>query len=182
MTTMRPARAAAARYDSTSILLHWLTAGLVAALWTSGQTTDFWPRGTARTAYISVHVLLGMALGAVILIRLAWRRTGGARIVPEGPALLAKAATGVHHLLYALVVTTVTLGLLFASARGFQLFGSIALPVVLADFKRTLGSWHGLAANAVVILAGLHAAAALGHHYLLRDGTLRRMLPVRRPG
>jgi cytochrome b561 len=29
----------------------------------------------------------------------------------------------------------------------------------------------------VLILAGLHAAAALFHHYVLRDGVLRRMLP-----
>jgi cytochrome b561 len=42
---------------------------------------------------------------------------------------------------------------------------------------RLIGGWHALAANTVVIIAGVHAAAALFHHYILRDATLRRMLP-----
>ena len=40
-------------------------------------------------------------------------------------------------------------------------------------------TWHAIAANTILILAGLHASAALAHHYLLRDGTLVRMLPRR---
>ena len=40
-----------------------------------------------------------------------------------------------------------------------------------------IGDWHALAADAVVIVAGLHSAAALFHHFVLRDATLRRMLP-----
>ena len=42
---------------------------------------------------------------------------------------------------------------------------------------RLIHGWHELAANAILIVAGLHAAAALFHHYILRDATLRRMLP-----
>jgi cytochrome b561 len=40
-----------------------------------------------------------------------------------------------------------------------------------------IGGWHALAANAILVVAGVHAAAALFHHYILRDPTLRRMLP-----
>ena len=40
-----------------------------------------------------------------------------------------------------------------------------------------MNGWHELAANTIVILAAIHAAAALVHHYLWRDGVLRRMLP-----
>ena len=40
-----------------------------------------------------------------------------------------------------------------------------------------IGDWHALAANALLIVAGVHAAAALFHHYILHDETLRRMLP-----
>jgi cytochrome b561 len=51
----------------------------------------------------------------------------------------------------------------------------------LAPRDRALGhdlqSWHATAANAILVLAGIHAAAALFHHYVWRDGVLRRMLP-----
>jgi cytochrome b561 len=42
---------------------------------------------------------------------------------------------------------------------------------------RWMRGWHGFAANTILIVGGLHAAAALFHHYLLRDDVLRRMLP-----
>jgi len=45
-----------------------------------------------------------------------------------------------------------------------------------------VGSWHVLAANMVLIVASVHAAAALLHHYILRDETLQRMLPWNLPG
>jgi cytochrome b561 len=44
--------------------------------------------------------------------------------------------------------------------------------------RHLIGDWHALAANAILILAGVHAAAALFHHFILRDGVLRRMLPM----
>jgi cytochrome b561 len=47
--------------------------------------------------------------------------------------------------------------------------------------KRTLESLHGDFADVVLIVAGLHAAAALAHHYVLRDSVLRRMLPSSSP-
>jgi cytochrome b561 len=36
---------------------------------------------------------------------------------------------------------------------------------------------HEILANTLVILAALHAVAALIHHWVLRDRTLIRMLP-----
>jgi cytochrome b561 len=47
------------------------------------------------------------------------------------------------------------------------------------SFIHQIGNWHALVANAVLIVAGLHSAAALFHHFILRDATLRRMLPWR---
>lgn len=179
MTTLSSARAAAARYDATSILLHWVTALLIATLWGVGQTIDFWPRGLPRIEYRSVHFLLGAALAGVILARLGWRATRGRRLPVEGPRLAALAARIVHHLLYALVVLTLGLGVLTAFAQGDSVFGLFALPAWGAGLARSLRGWHSLAANAILVVAGLHAAAALGHHFVLRDGTLRRMLPAR---
>jgi len=59
-------------YDPTTILLHWITVGLIAALWVLGQTADLAPRGPARTGLWSVHVVLGLATALVLLTRIAW--------------------------------------------------------------------------------------------------------------
>ncbi len=180
MSRIDPVRAVAARYDATTIALHWTTAVLVGTLWIMGQTIDFWPRGALRVDYRSVHMTLGVLLGAVLLARLAWRASRGAHVPAEGPRLAALAAKAVHWALYALVCTTIALGLLTAFAQGDSVFGLLTLPSFAAGDRaipRALFDWHSLAATTVLIVAGLHAAAALGHHYLLRDRTLRRMLP-----
>jgi cytochrome b561 len=185
MSRIDPVRAVAARYDAATIALHWTTAVLVATLWIIGQTIDFWPRGPLRVDYRSVHILLGALLACVILARLGWRASRGARVPAEGPRLAVLAAKAVHWALYALVGTTIALGLLTAFAQGDSLFGLLSLPSFAADNRalaRTLFGWHSLAANGVLILAGLHAAAALMHHHLMRDNTLRRMLPRRFAG
>ncbi len=185
MSSTRTVRAVTVRYDATSIALHWITALLVATLWIIGQTINDWPKGPLRVDYRSVHILLGTLLGCVIVARLAWRATRGARLPIEGPALLAFAARAVHWVLYALVGVTVVLGLLTAFGQGDSLFGLFSLPTYAAPhatLPHTLRNWHSLCADAILILAGLHATAALGHHYVLRDPTLRRMLPRRLGG
>ena len=178
----QPAATASAttRYDTPTIALHWATALLVGLIWTIGETIDFAPKGPLRVDYIALHIVLGALLGLVLLARLAWRHTRGARLAVEGPRLLALAAKAVHGLLYLLVGGTVALGLVTAWVQGRSLFGLFSLPS-FAPGDRALAhqifSLHSFGATAVLILAGLHAGAALGHHYVMRDSTLRRMLP-----
>jgi hypothetical protein len=52
------------RYDPTTIWLHWITVGLIVALWVIGQTGDLVPRGPFRTGIWSVHVTLGFLTGS----------------------------------------------------------------------------------------------------------------------
>lgn len=59
--------------------------------------------------------------------------------------------------------------------------GSVARPAN-ADWAKPLEEVHGIAAHAFMVLAGVHAVAAIGHHVLLKDATLARMLPLVSPG
>ena len=181
MAEFDPAHVAAARYDATSIAFHWITVALIGTLWIVGQTINDIPRGAWRIDYRSVHFLLGATLGGVILGRMAWRRWRGDEVPELGGRLAALAARVVHFALYALVLGTVALGVLTALGQGANVFGLFSLPQLgLHAAAHRLRGLHSLAANAILILAGLHAAAALGHHFVLRDPTLRRMLPARR--
>jgi cytochrome b561 len=169
----------APRYDGVSILLHWLTAALVVTLWTLGQTIDFFPKGAPKIDARSVHITLGATLGAVLLVRILWRARAGRRLPLANSGWLGITAKVVHYGLYLLVGVTVVLGIFNAWQRGDVLFNVYTIPKLVPGdlaLKRALGELHGDCADVVLIMAGLHAAAALAHHYLLRDRVLRRML------
>ena len=174
----------APRYDGLSILLHWLTAALVVILWTLGQTIDWFPKGAPKIDARSVHIVLGATLGLVLIARILWRAGPGRRLPPADAGWLGVAARVVHYGLYLLIAATVVLGIFNAWQRGDVLFNVYTLPTLVPGdraLRKTIEALHGDCADIVVIVAGLHAAAALAHHYLLRDRVLRRMLPRVRP-
>ena len=176
---MQPSSKSVLRYDAVTISLHWLTVILIVVLWTLGQTIDFFPRGAPRVDARSVHIVLGVSLGVVWCIRLIWRLSAGRHLPPATTGLLQIAATGVHWLLYAGIAAAVTTGIIFAAARGDDFFGLFKLPqlIILDQASRhNLGELHDKFATGLLILAGLHALAALFHHYVRHDDTLRRML------
>lgn len=169
---------AAARYDAVTVWLHWITAGLVIGLWVLGQVADAFPRGTPQAIAWSAHVAAGLLLALVIATRLAWR-AGYGRVPPPlktGP--LHSLARATHFALYALLIAVVATGIANASYRGFNLFGVWTLPQFgSADraTRRMINGWHEWAANLILLVSLLHAAAALVHHYLWRDHLLDRM-------
>lgn len=176
----QPAETQGLRYDPTTIALHWVTAALVVTLWTIGQTVDVFPNGPLRIDYRSVHILLGVALGVILVARLGWRLTRHRRLPPIDSGLLLVVARATHWLLYVLLIVAVVLGLSNVWVRGDVIFNLFKVPAYRPGDRALMhlvGGWHALAANTVLIVAGLHAAAALVHHYVLRDATLRRMLP-----
>lgn len=171
------------QYDGPSILLHWLTAFLVVSLWTLGQFLSDFPRGAPRHGALSVHILLGITLGLVLLVRIAWRSSAGRRLPPADSGWPGRLAQSAHHGLYVLLLVTVALGLSRVWLHGNGVFDWFAFPrpaFSTRSLTLTIGGLHGDLADIVVIVAGLHAAAALAHHYVLRDSVLRRMLPGKR--
>lgn len=165
-------------YDRTTIVLHWTTAILVVLLWIIGQTADWIPDGPVNTDYWSVHVMLGFALAVVIAWRMIWRRSGGRELPAADAGPLHVLAKATHYGLYLLLLIVIVLGVVNAFVRGYNLFDLASLPQI-GDraLRKPITNWHGLAANVLLGLASLHAAAALFHHYVLRDSVLGRMLP-----
>jgi cytochrome b561 len=89
-----------------------------------------------------------------------------------------KAAKATHYGLYVLVAATLLLGLGYEAIRADDILTLGRLPSIAPgdrDLRRLVGGWHGTAANAVLILAGIHACAALFHQYVLKDNLLARM-------
>jgi cytochrome b561 len=175
-----PATTQGLRHAPTTITLHWLTAVLVVLLFIMGKTVDYAPRGALRIDYRSVHMVLGVTLGVVLAIRLVWRIKWGGMLPALHRGVLLLIARATHWALYALMLVTVTLGLTNVWVRGDSIFNLLKVAQLVPGDRalvHRIEDWHALAADAVLILAGLHSAAALLHHFVLRDVTLRRMLP-----
>lgn len=169
------------RYDSRTIALHWITAALIVLAWGMAQVIDFFPRGPLRVDARSVHIALGVALSVVIVLRILHRAGRGTALPAADSPALHMIAKGTHYLLYALVIAQVLLGYAFAYSRGDSIFNLFALPGIGdKELKDTIGDLHGLIANVILIVAGIHAVAALVHHYVWKDNVLRRMMPGRR--
>ncbi|MBI3728668.1 MAG: cytochrome b [Burkholderiales bacterium] len=176
------ASTAALGYDRRTILFHWLSAFLVTGLWVVGQTIDFFPKGTPRMTVRSLHISFGILLGVVLILRLIWRRTSGTRLPAADPGMLGKLAVGIHHLLYLLMVAIVIIGVAAVWIRGDNLFNLYTVPAfdpANKELRHNVVELHGLLANILLALAAFHAAAALWHGLVKKDGVLRRMLPAR---
>jgi cytochrome b561 len=169
-------------YDRRTIRLHWVTAALVGLLWGIAQLIDLFPKGSPRIAARSVHIVLGVLLAVILLMRIVWRTRSGRRLPPANQGVMGYVARTVHIGLYVGVVSVVLLGISNAWARGDSLFSLWRIPKLYPDLpqlKPTIESLHGTFANVLLILAGAHALVAIVHHFILRDGVLRRMLPQR---
>jgi cytochrome b561 len=172
------------RYGALPQLIHWLTALFVIAGWLLGQFGDYLPKGPARDVGLFVHMTLGECVIALVIVRLAWRMANPPP-PPEATPLgwiVEVAAKLAHVTLYALLVVVPFLGIIVQLKRGRDLlvFGlwTFASPWPLdRPLARTILQVHEYLADALLILAGIHAIAAILHHWLWRDRTLTRMLP-----
>lgn len=167
-------------YDKKTIRLHWISAALVIGLWIAGQCIDFFPKGTPRITVRSLHICFGVLLAVILAVRLSWRFGAGVKLPAADAGLIGRTAIGVHHLLYLLLVAIVLIGAACVWLRGdniFNLFTVPALDVTDKSLRHDAVELHGLIANILLAVAGLHALAAIFHHVVLKDEVLARMLP-----
>lgn len=175
-------------YGAVAQVLHWVTVVLVILAWTLGIFGDLLPRGEPRHAGLFIHIAAGTSVIVLVIARLTWRLVD-LRPLSEATkfsTLLGRwgdALAGIaHYALYALLVVVPVAGLVLQFARGeaLPLFGLVTIPspwLKDATFAHSVKEVHEILAHALVILAALHASAALVHHWVFRDRTLIRMLP-----
>lgn len=172
-------------YTGTAKMLHWLIVALLIAQFIFAWTMPEIRRNTPVTTLISLHFTFGVVVLAVAVIRLLVRLVRGAPTPEPGiPAWQETSSQIVHWLLYALLLIVPLLGWINADFRGMPIvmFGYEVphLIAVRAPGWQWTGDVHGLLANYVMLaLIGLHVVGALYHHFVMRDGVLRRMLPGR---
>ncbi|HKK56268.1 cytochrome b [Marinobacter sp.] len=176
-------RNSSSQYGLVAIILHWLVAVVIIGLFALGYwmvDLDYYHEWYKQAP--DIHRSVGILLFATIILRLLWR------LVSRAPAPLAThsrlevlAAHGAHLMLYLLIVTAMISGYLISTADGsaISVFGWFDVPSVTGRIKGMediAGEVHYWATWALVGLASIHALAALKHHLIDKDDTLRRML------
>lgn len=178
-------RNSTARYGSLSIGLHWLMLPLLAAVYACIELRELSPKGSdPREALKTWHFMLGLSVLVLVSLRFAVHLTGPIpRIVPDPLRWQKLSAKLMHLALYVLMIAMPLVGWLILSAEGKPIpFFGLQLPALIGESKylaELTKEIHETSGTVGYYLIGLHAAAALFHHYVVRDNTLRRILPSR---
>ncbi|MBS1158572.1 MAG: cytochrome b561 [Proteobacteria bacterium] len=173
------------RYGSLSIGLHWLMLLVLAAVYACIELREFFPKGSdPREALKAWHFMLGLAVLILVALRIGAQVIAPSpRIVPAPPKWQESAGKLMHLALYALMIGLPLAGWLLLSAAGKPIpFFTTQLPALIAenkDLAKSIKEVHEVGGTIGYIIIGLHAAAALFHHYVVGDNTLLRMLPKR---
>jgi len=170
-------------YGSVAKIIHWLVALVVIGLFSVGVwmvTLDYYSDWYKTAPHY--HKSVGLLLAALMIFRLLWRWFN---VTPKAPANHTKwerfAAHSAHILLYLLLFALFFSGFLISTAdgRGIEIFNWVTVPSLGELFQNQediAGEIHEWLAYSLIALVVIHAAAALKHHFIDKDNTLKRMI------
>jgi len=176
-------------YTRTARVFHWVTAALIAvlaplgiAMYYRGNTLNIWD-GTTNAMY-SMHKLLGFTLLLIVVARIIYRFKHGR---PEDEKDLENwqkiASYLVHSALYVMLFVVPLLGWIGVQRYpALDVFGLFNLPKFLKPNEAAASRafmLHAWGAFLLIALIAGHIGAALYHHYVRKDGVLKRMWPGR---
>ena len=173
------------RYTPIAIVLHWLLALAIVGAFGVGVYMADLPFSPMRLKLYNWHKWAGVTILALSALRLLWRLTHRPPADLPMPVWQARAAHGVHVLLYLAFFAVPLTGWAMSSAKGYPIvwFGVLPLPDFVPkdhDLGELLEEVHGALAWGLAALVLAHVAAALKHQFIDRDGLLARM-SLRRP-
>lgn len=169
-------------FGTVTIFVHWLVACLVFGLFGLGlymvELTyyDAWYKGS-----LDLHKSIGMSLLILLVFRLIWRFINVQPDIEVTDKWQRSIASLMHLLLYLLPFALMFSGYFISTAdgRAVEVFGLISVPAMPFEIENQediAGLIHEVLAWLTMGLAGLHALAALKHHFIEKDQTLNRML------
>lgn len=169
-------------YTRTAKALHWLIALLIIGMLCLGLYMDALPFNALKFQLIQTHKSIGITILLLVVVRLLWRFTNPAPMLPAHMPLWQKATAHITHLaLYVLMFAMPISGYVMSDAAGYHpsWFG-VSVPIVSPinpALSKILAEFHQYAAYTLIALLLAHVGAALYHHVIVKDNTLRRMLP-----
>ena len=171
-------------YSNTARAMHWLVAGLIICQYVLAELADYARTDQAllkQLGLLANHKSVGMTILLIAAIRLLYRFLQPAPALPKTmPNWQQRLSNGSHFLLYALLFALPISGWLMSSATAYSVswFNLFAFPDLIAPNETRadqLAAIHYYLGKALLILAVIHIAAALKHHFIDKDDVLGRM-------
>jgi cytochrome b561 len=181
MSEERPAGAPG--YGGIAKALHWLIVVLIIVQFGIAWIMPGTRPGSQPETLTNLHLSVGATIIILALLRVLWSLGHPVPLIADNtPPWQNWIARATHVLLYLLLFLVPLLGWADAASRGWSigLFGLGSLPPLLptdASLADLIGNLHSFFAYSLLAVAGLHLAAALYHHFWLRDRVLTRMMP-----
>ena len=187
------------RYTTVAITLHWLIAILIVVMIFAGWQTDDMREAMLEgdtsvdpqtvALLFNWHKTFGILILALSVFRLVWRLTHKVPPLPAGMNAFERfAAVATHWAFYVLIIGMPLAGWITASASGFPSFffnsESLPIPELMGENEAVydvVSQIHSKSAWAILVLLGLHIAAALKHHFMDHDDVLTRMVVFLKP-
>lgn len=166
------------KYGGVAKGLHWGIALLIVGLLISGTIVDGSDANSTKIMVLRAHVVVGISVLGLVLFRIFWWLKLDRKPAPIGDVrdMKSRLAGFVHILLYVVPLGMVAsgIGMMVLTGAGEALFFQTG--VALPDFEKVPPrAAHGIGAKLFIGLIALHSAAALYHHFGVKDNTLKRM-------
>ena len=168
-------------YSRTAIGLHWTVFALIATALAMGWTMTSMHISPLKLRVYSWHKWIGVTVLALFFVRALWRLTHAPPPLLPAPKWQQQAAHGLHALLYLLMLLQPLTGWIYSNAAGYPIvyLSLIPLPNLVAKDKPLAVMFENIhVVGAIVLTAAIaiHVIAAVKHHVIDRDATLRRIL------
>jgi cytochrome b561 len=172
-------------YPTAMRVMHWLTVALLLLAYPLAWSIDAASSVDEAHRLVMLHRSVGVTILLLTLVRFTWRQRSTIPPLPSDLPWWQRLAARANALgLYVLLVMQPLLGLAASWMHGdhIVILGGVELPTLL-PLDRPLGRllfWlHGWVATLILLLIGVHVAAALYHHFVRRDDVLSGMLGTR---
>lgn len=171
------------KFSPSQILFHWIIFIFIVLTYATMELKGISPKGSdAREWMKTLHYTLGGSVMLLMLVRIILKVTHKAPdITPAPPNWQIALSKAVHGVLYLMFIALPLLGILTLYYGQIEWsFFSYAMPVSNeqnSNLQHNLKEVHEFIASTGYFVIGIHALAALFHHYVMRDNTLIRMLP-----
>lgn len=165
------------QYSIRLAVIHWLTLLLFIAAVYLGHSLDEMKEAANKLSLYPTHFIIGDLVLVLTLIRVYFLRKDGKLAPIEGGSAIAnKVASGIHHLLYVLLIALPVSGMVMINTTGLLAAIQAHDASKLPDLEKFMAHEVHAALVAILVLTiGLHALAALYHQFVLKDNLIRRM-------
>ena len=183
---MKPLKNTEQDFGLIAMSLHWMMALLIIVMLILGFSIAILPPvgvGPLKSNLVFIHKEIGVLILTLVAFRLIWRLFNVLpELAPSIPTWQQTGARAVHIALYGFMFALPLSGWAMSSAAGFSVsyFGLFDLPYIVApnrDKAMLFLEIHKWLAIGLIATLVLHIGAALFHHFINKDDTLKKMLP-----